>query len=373
MPVNEVRPVRRGRGSAPPGGSRRRGRQGVAPVAPWVAALAVLALAGCDVPTGAPKWDTTWMVPARSVSFGVDQFLPSSVSVTPDSSAFQLRLAGLPFAETLGALCGAPCYAANGQTVPKPAFSGTLSRSLALPADLQSATLASTPATLLLTNGLSFDPIRPSASARGSIVVTFLSGGAILGSTTINGADAAFPPGQTLTRSVSLSGTASGSVTVRVDFNSPAGDPARVQVSDSVSFDVQNIRLASVTANVGTQSISQSEPLGLGSIDPVVLDHLLSGTLKLNIDNPYPVSGKLDLVIGGPSTAPIARPVTLTPGTSSVSLDFTAAELRSFLGQPGVTLTVKGNVTASGPVTFLPGQTATVDSRLEAVLGPQGG
>ena len=77
--------------------------------------------AACDVPTAAPKWNTTWQVPADSSEIGVASLLPSAVTVvTVDGvKAFEIGLPGSDVSESLGQMCPS-CASANGYRVPKP-------------------------------------------------------------------------------------------------------------------------------------------------------------------------------------------------------------------------------------------------------------
>src|SRR5437868_1195620 len=99
-------------------------------------------LAACDVPTEAPKYTTEWNVPAKSTTISVNTFLPAGVTATSDNSSFQATVspASTSIARTLGQDC-TTCSAANGATVPKPAFSGGGSATVSLPSSVTSATL----------------------------------------------------------------------------------------------------------------------------------------------------------------------------------------------------------------------------------------
>src|SRR5438477_3190326 len=94
-------------------------------VSTGLTAAALAVLSACSIPTDAPKYDTEWNVPGKSTTISVNSLLPSGVSPTNDNSAFQVTVspATSTITRTLGQDCAA-CAALNGQTVPKPAFTG---------------------------------------------------------------------------------------------------------------------------------------------------------------------------------------------------------------------------------------------------------
>ena len=136
--------------------------------------------AACDlpIPTSAPSYDTEWNIPGKSTTISVNTLLPGGVTATSDNSAFQIAVSPSTstFTRHLGQDCPA-CGLANGVTVPKPAFSGGGSENFALPATMSSATLVKDTLRVAVRNGFNFDPIRPSASARGYVVIRVTSGG----------------------------------------------------------------------------------------------------------------------------------------------------------------------------------------------------
>src|SRR5260221_2766544 len=105
-----------------------------------LATAAAGALGGCTIPTDAPVTDTRWVVPAQTTRIAVDKYLPSGLTVAPDSSGFLVSVPGATVTRTLGQDC-AQCTAANGLTAPKPAFVGSPSISTSGPTDLVSAAI----------------------------------------------------------------------------------------------------------------------------------------------------------------------------------------------------------------------------------------
>lgn len=335
--------------------------------------LAALATSACDIPTGLPKWDTTFVVQAEGTSVSIAQFLPSSITLTNNNSAFALSLGSSTFGQTLGALCP-PCAAFNGQTVPKPAFTGTFGTSISLPADVASASLASGTVQLSIQNNFSFDPIRPSATARGSLTATVRSGTTTLGTVTLNGTTNALPPGSTTQLTVPLNpGTVSGPLDVTVTLDSPAGDP--VVVNTNALFNITatptNILLSSAQVRVQNRQINAAQvTLNVGNIDQFIVDHVKSGALVLTINNPFNVTGAMTMTIVTGSTT-ITKTVNIAAGQTTVEVPFTQSELQSILGQSNVTLRLSGPVSSNGNVTVTPTQSLSFTALLRLIIGPE--
>src|SRR5260370_1633284 len=107
-------------------------------IAVFLTTVAMGGLGACTIPTDAPVTDTRWVVPAQTTRIAVDKYLPSGVTVAPDSSGFLVSVPGATVTRTLGQDC-AQCTAANGLTAPKPAFVGSASISTSVPTDIVSA------------------------------------------------------------------------------------------------------------------------------------------------------------------------------------------------------------------------------------------
>lgn len=337
--------------------------------------LLLLLAAGCDFPTGLPKWDTQWLVPVRSTSFTVAQLLPTTVTTTADNSAFVVAVAPITIARSLATLCSA-CVAANGQVVAKPAFTTTVSDTLRLPADVAAATLAGGTVTVSITNGLNFDPIRPSATQRGSLTLTLTSGSATVGTLTLNGATDALAPSSTTTRSVTLAAGVpiAGRIAAVLAVSSPAGDPVRIDAGESFSVTVtpQTVRVSDVTVAVSGKSVAiQPVELKVNDIDQSLIDRVRAGALVLNIVNPFGVTGTLNLTIAGPGVT-IRKQVQLGTGATTQRVPFTTDEIKSILGRSGVTFAATGPVSSAQPVKVTPSQAVQVNAQLELTLGSQG-
>lgn len=97
------------------------------------------ALLSCDIPTDAPESHQRWILPGEETRVGVEDLLPDAVTVTPDGSAFAVKVDPLSFEESLGDLC-APCVPLNGLMASKPAFQNAFQDTAPLPGDVKGAT-----------------------------------------------------------------------------------------------------------------------------------------------------------------------------------------------------------------------------------------
>ena len=331
-------------------------------------ALAVLCIAACDIPTAPPKWDSTFVVQGEGTTLSVGQLLPASVTLANNS--FALSLSPSTFSQNLGALCTA-CVALNGTTAPKPAFTGNMSTTIGLPADVVSAVLTSGTVNLNIANGLSFDPVRPSASATGSIVITITSGSSTLGSTTVT---TPLPAGASTQASVPLAGAIGGPLSVAVVVNSPAGDATQINTASNLTVTAtpSNLRASSASVRVQNRNVNAAQvSLDVGNIDDVVIENLKEGAFILTINNPFNVTGNLTLtVMTGPTV--ITKQLALAAGTSTVEVAFSQSELRQILGKSGVTMRISGPVTSANNVTMTPTQVLSVSSKLKLVVNVGG-
>src|SRR6185312_4018180 len=148
-----------------------------------LALAALVLMVACDVPSAAPKWDMTWNVPSQNSTLAVNTFLPSGVTANAGNTAFLVSVNNVTITQTLAADCPA-CTPLNGLTVPKPAFVGLGNGSASLPSTVTAATLAGDTLSVTVTNGFSFDPIKPTALAAGDtgwVVTTVKSGSTVIG------------------------------------------------------------------------------------------------------------------------------------------------------------------------------------------------
>lgn len=343
--------------------------------------LAVAALWACDIPSSAPKLEQEWAFPLVSSSVAVGEFLPDAVDFTTDSSAFTVQIDPIGYEETLGNLCPT-CAGLDGLTVPKPAFSGSFSEVVELPEDVASVQVQEGIVVVEARNGFSFDPIRPPGGARGSLTLTIREGGpsgVTLDEVVVDGEDFSFAPGASLSRELVYSGTIDESISVTVKVNSPAGglDPG-----NWVLLNLDDELEATATPEVVEASPIEidvnGETYDLGAVDLDVEDirestvgKAQSGTLHLEVVNPWSIGAVLTLSINGPTMAEpvvLIAPIPASP-TSSVDIALSQADLQGFLGQPGVVLAGQGTADQNaGTVTVTPGQIMTIDTDLDVIL-----
>jgi hypothetical protein len=328
------------------------------------AATALLGVA-CGLPTEVPLWDMTWSVPSKGSTINVNSLLPAGV--TAAANRFTVTVDPINVTRVLGDDCTA-CAAANGQNVPKPAFTATGTGSATLPSGVTGATLTGSNLDVTITNNLGFDPLRPSAVARGWIRFVISSGATVIGRDSLNGAVAGLPAGTT-TRSIALTGNVtSAGVSVVMTLDSPAGDAILMDASRTLTFRATANPVAASAAQVSlTNQAVNAEPteVDLSDVDSAIRNRVLNGILTLAIVNPFAVTGNLTLSFTGGS-APVTKPVVLAAGSSTVEVAMSAAELQAILGS-NVTLLITGTVNGTG-VNVTPGQTVAVTTRLTLTL-----
>jgi hypothetical protein len=355
------------------------------------ARLSIVLLAvvsACEVPTRLPIWDQTWVIPGDSTRVSVSELLPKTGELTVSTSGgqpvFALNLTTpAAVSRTLGQVC-APCAAANGTTVPKPAFSISDSTPVTLPTDLVAATIVSGGFAYTITNNFSFDPIRPSAAGApyGYFVIRVMNGTTLVALDSVDGSTVAIGKnGSTIQRPLplninggSLAITSAKPVQIYLTLNSPQGDPVTINTNQSFSVSILPlpIALSQAQVQVSNQTITAAQTsVDLSSVsDQSLINRVQGGTLHLNIASPFGVQGTLTASFAIPGTATnIVKSVPLTTAaTQTVDVSLTAAELRSLLGH-NATLSVSGSVSSpTGSVTLTPTQVLQVTSTIQIIL-----
>jgi hypothetical protein len=334
-------------------------------------------LAGCDIPTAAPRWETHWVVRSETTTIPVASFFSSEISEV--GNEFQLSVTGGTVSQTLADICPV-CIPFNGTVVPKPAFTATLRSEVPFPVDLDSLTLTRGTLHVSVTNRMGFDPIRPAAAAgaeRGRITILISNESTVIGTHTIDGAATAFAPGATLMETITISSaylpkTIGGAVKFDVLIESPVGDPVAINTAEFLLIEAAEASIGASAAKVRVQDREVSAApitLDLAGIDAELTRRVQRGALLLALENPFAVGGVLTATLTAPGVT-LVRALPVVPGSSHVALEFTGAELRSLFGPSPVTLSVSGPVSASpaGLVSVLPGQALTAAGRLELYL-----
>jgi hypothetical protein len=337
-------------------------RRGIAVLA------AALALGACDFPTAPPIFETRFVIPESGTTLSVNQLLPTSV--TPVAGAFRIAVAPVGLNRTLGQMCGAPCLNAQGQQIPKPAFTDAFALSLTMPADVQSATLSAGSVTLNMSHNFGFDPLRPAGAAtNGTMTVTIRNAGRQLGSVVI---DQAFPSGTTINRIVGLAaGNLTGNIEVDISVTSPAGGQVTINTASTMNISVTpgNMDVTQAAVRVQNRAVSAAAvTMDLSGVDDAVADRVRSGAIVLTMTNPLNITGTMQLQFQGAAVAP--KSVQVAPGTTTQRVEFTQAELQQLLGRV-VTLNISGPVTGGGAgstVTVMPGQQVTVNTLIDLII-----
>jgi hypothetical protein len=333
------------------------------------------ALAACDYPTSLPILETQWVIPTEETQLGVAELLPGTVTLQSDLSAFIVDFTPISFSQTLGQICVA-CAAADGLTVPKPAFIGNVLSTIDFPAKVSGVTILDGTVDLQITNGLNFDPIRPSPSARGSITIriTDSADGDLVGSLIIDGTTTAFPQGQTLSRSVVLNAaTVDGGLTTTVTVDSPLGSSVTIDAGRTVSATAtaNNVRVASVDIDVASESVTLDPvALDLQDVDSEVADRVISAAFILDVTNPFGVGAQFQLSVAGPTITTINKSVTISGNADeTLRVDFSVAEIRSMLGEANLTMTGGGTLdSGAGVITVYPGDELVLSASLDLAL-----
>ncbi len=343
------------------------------------ALLAVFALGACDmIPTEPPNFEQTYVVQAASLNLSAADLAPAEVGVNADSSAFLIVSDSTLRSASLGEICSA-CRPLQGTTAPKPAFTYTFSTTIPVSAQLIAASVVGGTIDLALGNGLNFDPVRPSASARGSIVMTVRRGTTTVATFTVNGTTTAFPPGTVLGGAIPITPfNFNQSLSVDVTVTSPAGDPFVVDTARRLLAAAGPLRasISEVTVSVASQSFADTTSLDFSETQVNLSDKLQGGAFRFNFTNPFAVGGSFSLRFFelGSATAVLQKSVTLAPtATSANRIGLTRAEVTSLLGKQ-LTVIVDGTFNApSGQLTLTPRQVANFTSLLEIIVRPFGG
>jgi hypothetical protein len=343
--------------------------------------LAVGALWACDIPTDSPMTEQKWAIPLSFTSVPVGEFLPDAVGFNEDSSAFTVQIDAISFEEDLGTLCPA-CAGFDGLTVPKPAFAGSFSESVVLPEDVASVEVQEGVVVVEAQNRFTFDPLRPPGGERGTITLALRAGGPngeILDQIVVDGATDSFAPGTRLSRELEYSGDIGGSISVTVEVDSPAGglEPGNwvlVRLNDEVVATATPEDVEASTAEIEVAGETYDlEPTDLDVEDVLesTVEKVQSGTLHLNVVNPWSLGAVATLTIIGPTMAEpvvLIAPIPAAP-TSSVEVALSQADLQAFLGQPNVVLTGQGTVDQNaGTIGVAPAQTMTIGTDLDLTL-----
>lgn len=348
---------------------------------------ALLGVAACDIPSEAPIFQQTWVVPTDSVSVRASAFLPSGVAVTAGPPAsFAVNTSATVVNTTLGAICAQPaCQSAGTVNAPTPAFTspaGLLGSTVNLPADVNSVTVSGGTLTVVIVNNLGFDPLRPNGTATapyGQIIFS-ISSGTVARTDTIRGsATVGIPNGATTTLSAVLpTGVYASSISVAITLVVPAGGNANLNRNNSFALtsSLQGFSASQASVVVTNDSVT-TNPTTFSLSDVDLGDQVESGGVELDVVNPFTATANLNVEFnapaqgGGPAVT-VSKPLSIpAQPTSSTSIALSQSELRSLLGKSGVTVRVRGTVNGTGAgnaVIVTPTSQFTLRTRLRLVL-----
>lgn len=336
-----------------------------------VTALAVLT--ACDIPTEAPKWDTSWQVPVNDDSIEVSQLLPGGITST--GVVFQVAVQNDSIRTSLGQLCGAPCAAVHGTTAPLPAFTATVFFEDSIPQNV----LLVTPAAgetyaYAITNNLSFDPIRPQPGVFGMIIVGLVDPDSnIVGVDTIRGSATTFGVGTTLNRAMTLKNAAVGGpfqLAAKVVVVAGATVPIDTAGKLTVATTEDSVGITSVRVVVDDVAITSfAREVDLSDLADDVDDVVQSAKVRIQIQNPMAIAGAilLEFQDGGGGAIIPAKPLTLAVGASTQEIGLTLSEILTLLDYGIVNLKVTGAVTgtlSSNAADLRPDDVAQLSSRV---------
>lgn len=203
--------------------------------------------------------------------------------------------------------------------------------------------------------------------------------GDVLSELVIDGANTAFGPGSTLTRSLMLAPTdVNGSLVATVSLDSPLGDPVTIDASAQLSVVATptTIRVAAVDIDVANRSVTfDPAELGVEDVDQELEDAVVEGAFLLDVVNPFGLTAVFDITLTAPGVTTIQRSSTIGPESrSTVRIDFTGDEIRSFLGEPDVVLSGGAVVdSAVGIIRVNPGEELVLSANLDLTVELGGG
>jgi len=318
-----------------------------------------LILLGCDIPTALPILEQRWILALEQAKVGVEELLPAGVSVS--DGVLEVSIDTITTNSSLESLCAA-CAALNGSTAAVPAFTSSFNGSVNLPANISSIEISSGSVQVVVTNGLSFDPL----AGGGSIEATILDGegGLQLAQLIFSGALA---PGATVTRSISIGNLSVGNeVFAIIEVTSPGGQIAPINTSEQLSVATTGSALIMGSATVSLEGHAVEVDivkLDLDHIGPEIIERIVNGSLILEVTNPFGVSLSGNINIG-----PTSKSFSISEdGRSTTTISYTRNELTSFLGEKGVTLSLSG--TANGTsITLSSHQELTLEGTIDCLI-----
>lgn len=339
--------------------------------------LAVVVGACGLLPSEPPHFEEVYVVQAATLNLSAADLAPAEVSLNTDSSAFEIVSDSAVVAATLAQMCSA-CHPLHGTTAAKPAFTYTFSFDIPVSTALVAASITGGVFDLFVANVLTFDPLRPSATARGSIVMTVRRGSTTVASLTLDGTTVGFPQSNVLGGTVPMSAfNLNGPLTVDVTIDSPAGDAVTIDTTGGIVVFAGPVRasISEVTVSVASQSFADTVPLDFTETKLNLSEKLEGGAFRFSFTNPFAVGGSFSLEVLDAATGStlLDKAITLVPAATSFNrIGLSKAEITSLLGKQ-LRVIISGSFDApTGQLTLSPGQVATFTTLLELTVLPLG-
>ena len=336
-----------------------------------VAVIAFALVAGCDIPTELPKWNPTFAVPLGGTSVAVAQLVPISVENGVDGSTFVISPPSLAFPHSLAKVC-VSCAHLDGRIANVPQLQYTDSFRVPLPASVDSAAVVLGAIDFRVTNGWSFDPLRPAPGQTGSMRLDVIGrDGQVRGFALFSGRDRSFAPGTVITGTITFAGAATQTPNLRLSLVSPASEPVHIDTAAALTVSILSGRLVATEATVNVvsrQVTSLPMQLNLAGVDDFIIRRVRGGKLVLTIENDFSVSGRMTLnITGGLNLVTKTFDIPNTDATVEVALS--EADLESILGR-SVVASIQGLVSTLGSVILMPTSAFRVAPLLVLELGP---
>jgi hypothetical protein len=314
-----------------------------------LAAVALGLLAACDVPTSAPKWDTSWQVPVSEDSVTIGQLLPGGVTTT--GVLFNVAVGRDSVKASLGTMCPT-CGAAHGTTAALPAINYTLFIEDSVPQNVVQVTpAAGTSYAYQIVNNLPFDPLRPQAGVFGTLIIGLVDPDSnVIAVDTVRGQTVTVAPGTTLSRAMPMANLpVGGPFQLAAKVIIPAGATVPIDTGARVTIrsNQDSVGLSSVRVVVDSLSIvSISKDVDMTGIVGEFESSIQAAEVKITIQNPMSVGGAVQLQFEDDLGNDIIPPkaFTLAPGSTVQSIGLTQAGILDLIDYGTVHLRITGVV-----------------------------
>ena len=225
-----------------------------------------------------------------------------------------------------------------------------------------------------------FDPLRPPGGSPGRLTATLAeAGGREVGRLTLNGATDSLPPVRLARRTIALApGTIADQLTMAIEIESPAGGRdtehrVPLQRSDRFLATVRpvDVRMSSAHVDVvGRRVRIVPAEIGVEGVDGGIVDRIQSGAIVLDVANSFRTGLQATMRILKYGEIVVSKGFTIGEAeNSTVSLELTPEEFRSFLGQSGVRLSGSGIVTSPvGGIVVAPGMEVEINGKVDLTL-----